>query len=47
MRTKQDDYFKGMSIAPGTEPALNRVSVIITKKLLCFTFWFKPYLSDL
>lgn len=31
MGTKQDDYVKGISTAPGTESALNIDSVIITK----------------
>lgn len=35
MRTQQDDYVKGINIAPGTEPAVNIDSVIITKKHFC------------
>lgn len=35
VRVKQLDYVKGINIAPGTEPAVNIGSVIITKKHFC------------
>lgn len=47
MRTKQDDYFKGTSIAPGTEPALNTEYLLVLLKNSCVSLSHLSLISQI